>query len=118
MNYEVVEVKTTQPLSDLWSGSACTMLGYLPKELELYIKQLREHGFLKDEKVKVYTYKGSLLNKFCHNPEAFPEDLNIFSIDLNQMENVASFALSLRLQMGYRWLDDIYDNNKEEPYEN
>lgn len=110
MEYEVIKCHTTEELWKLCGNSACTMLGYMPEELHLYIEQLHENGFIGD-KIKVYTYDGLLLNKFLNNPHKFDNNLNIFSIDLDDMKDIEKFAVTLRFKMGYRWLDDIHDNN-------
>lgn len=101
-------------LQKLYDGSACTQLGYMPEELHLYIKEMQEEGFLKDEEITVYTYSGKDLNN-CFELEGnnrLSDTLNIFSIDLDQIENLGKFATSLRFVRGYRWLDDIIDNSR------
>lgn len=103
---------TTNQLQELRNGSACTMLGYIPEELHLYIEEMEKQGFLKDEEIKVYTCQGSDLNNVFELPESefFPADLNVFIVGLDQIENIGKFALTLRFQLGFRWLDDIIDN--------
>ena len=46
----------------------------------------------------------------------FNDDLNVFIIDLEDMKNIERFAISLRFERGYRWLDDIVNNSRQEEY--
>lgn len=111
-----VELKAfDKKLYQLCDGSACTMLGYMPEELHLYINQLKENNFLKDE-FTVYTCQGKDLNKTFNlsGTDEFQDNLDIFIIDLDDMYNLDKFAITLRFQMGYRWLDDIIQNARHE----
>ena len=111
MKFKTIKPTPTQ-LHQLESGSACTMLGYIPEELHLYIEEMEKQDFLKDEEIKVYTCQGSDLNAVFELPESefYPNDLNVFIIDLDQLNNIGKFAVTLRMQLGFRWLDDIIDN--------
>lgn len=111
MDYEEIKLTDSKELQKLYKGSACTQLGFMPEELHLYINQLADNGFI-GENPKVYTYSGKTLNEFIGVPAAFPEDLNVFSISLDDMKDTGKFAVTLRFQMGYRWLDDIVDNKR------
>jgi hypothetical protein len=60
----------------------------------------------------VYVTKGSLANSEWHltGDNAYPGDLNIVSIKLDDMEDFNKVVVP-RFQIGARWMDDIYDNN-------
>lgn len=111
MKFTTTKPNTIQ-LQQLKANSACTMLGYIPEELHLYIEEMKKQGFLKDEEIQVYTCQGSDLNDVFELPESelFPNDLNVFIIDLDQIDNIGKFAITLRFQLGFRWLDDIIEN--------
>jgi len=100
-------------LDNLYQRSACTMLGYMPEELHLYTDELKENGFLKD-KFTVYTTKGEDINSYfdLEGDNRFPDNLNIFIIDLDDMENISKFAVTLRFERGYRWLTDVIGNSR------
>ena len=102
--------KTPSPgdIDRLDNGSACTMLGYQKEELELYLAELKEQGYLKDG-ATVYETISDTLNVICW--ARIQPGLNVFMISLDDMENINRFATSLRFERGYRWLDDIIDNN-------
>ena len=102
-----------QILNELYCGSACTMLGYMPEELHLYVDELKENGFLKDE-FTVYETSGEEFNNVFGLDDPFPNDLNIFIISLEDMKDIPRFAVSLRFERGYRWLDDIVNNSRKE----
>ena len=113
MSEQIISIKQADDarLQKLYKESACTMLGYMPEELHLYIEQLQDNGFLEDD-YTIYTIKGSVLNSaFLLVDDPFPEDLNIFIIPLDCMKNIEQFATTLRFTMGYRWLDDIINNS-------
>ena len=42
---------------------------------------------------------------------AYPEDLNFISIDLDNFKDMEKLA-TIKIKIGARWLDDIVDNNK------
>lgn len=102
---------TKEQLQNLFEHSACTMLGYVPEELDLYTNQLKENGYLKDN-FTVYETKGLDINIQFELTDPLPNDLNVFIIDLDDMENVGEFAIGLRFDMGYRWLDDVVENRR------
>ena len=102
-----------QILNELYDGSACTMLGYMPEELHLYINELKENGYLNDE-FTVYETSGEELNSVFDLTNPFPNDLNVFIISLDDMKNISKFAVGLRFRRGYRWLDDVVDNARRE----
>lgn len=98
-------------LQKLYNGSACTMLGYMPEELHLYIDELKNEGFLKDD-YEVVQVTGKDLNDEFELVDRFPDDLHVFIIDLEGMKDIGRFAVTLRFERGYRWLDDIVNNSR------
>lgn len=61
---------------------------------------------------RVYITLGSTMNKLfgLTGTNAYPADLHIVSVDLQDIENSAKIALP-RFEVGGRWLDDIIENN-------
>ena len=106
-------MKTVTPSSDelkeLIKGSACTMLGYILDELSLYVDELIDNDFVEKD-VTIFQTTSNFVNKVAHTH--LQEDLNIFSIKLEDMKNIPKFSVGLRFQRGYRWLDDIVDNGR------
>lgn len=102
-----------EQLKELYEKSACTMLGYQLNELPLYIEELKEEGYLNDT-FTVYQTNGKAVNETFElkGDNKFSNNLNIFIISLEDMKEVNRFAVSLRLERGYRWLDDIIDNSR------
>jgi hypothetical protein len=99
---------TATDLEALENGSACTMLGYMPSELHLYIEAIEQ--YIKGDSVTVFQYTAKELNEA--RSTNLPADLNIFSIKLDDMQNINVFAVKERFQYGFRWLDDVVDNNR------
>lgn len=105
------KIPTEAQLQKLYKKSACTMVGYIPTELPLYIEELKAHGFL-NEKFTVYeTITEELSRTFDVEVSS---GVNVFIIDLDDMQNIPAFSVGLRFNRGYRWLDDIIDNWKRE----
>jgi hypothetical protein len=104
------KVPTAQELQELENGSACTMVGYLPKELHLYIEVLAQ--YIKGDSVTVFEYKSDDFNAARNT--TLPAGLNMFSISLDEMKDINQFAVKERFQYGFRWLDDVADNNRSE----
>lgn len=69
---------------------------------------LQTHSPIKQK--KFYLIKGSTFNQlFDLADDPYDNDLNIICIDLNDIENINTVAIS-RLQVGGRWLKDIISN--------
>lgn len=110
------DVAKAEKLNDLYKGSACTMLGYIKDELYLYINQLIAGGYLKPD-FKVYETTGAIINETFGLDDPLPDELNVFIIDLDDMNKLNEFAIGLRFQMGYRWLDDIVNNKRRDEFD-
>lgn len=94
-------------LHNLCNDSALTMIGYMKEELELYIDELKP--FIKGDKISVYEYTGRDL-ELAFNVNFGNDLVNIFSIMLDDLQDIGKLAVTLRFERGYRWLDDIVDN--------
>ena len=99
---------TPEDLERLENGSALTMTGYLTEELHLYIEAISE--YVKPAELTVYTYTSKDLNQA--RGTTLPSDLNMFSVSLEDLDNIPKLAVKERMQYGFRWLDDIVDNNR------
>lgn len=95
---EIIKIETKEQLKALYDCSAMTWEGLIEEDFEVALKTCGQEG------AKGYAIKGKLMNEFCeltgHN--AYPDDLNIFSIDKFK---------GLAIMYGARWMDDIIDNN-------
>ena len=115
LNYTsiIINQHNEKVLDDLYEHSACTMLGYIPSELDLYLEELHSEGFLEDIG-RVWQTTGEVINEHFGLTRPLPNDLNVFIIDLEYMKHIGEFAVGLRFERGYRWLDDVVDNARRE----
>ena len=95
---EIINVTTIEQLEGLYRSSAMTWEGLSEASFEHVLEiagQKNAKGFLT---------KGKVMNEFCHltGDNAYPDDLNIFSI--------MDFK-GLAIYFKARWMDDIIDNN-------
>jgi hypothetical protein len=95
---EIIKVETKEQLKALYDCSAMTWEGLRSDDFEVALQECGQ------ENAKGYITKGSVMNDICKltGDNAYPEDLNIFSIDKFR---------GLAIQYGARWMDDIIDNN-------
>jgi hypothetical protein len=95
---EIITVKTKDQLKELYDSSAMTWEGLREEDYEIALQECGQAG------AKGYVTKGSVMNKLCKltGDNAYPDDLNIFSIKDFQ---------GLAIQYGARWIDDVIDNN-------
>lgn len=98
MEKEVVNVTTIEDLKFLYNHSAMTWEGLRKEDFQLALKECGT------EDSKGYITSGKVMNEICHltGSNAYPDDLNIFSI--LPFKGLAMFV-------GARWMDDIIDNN-------
>ena len=96
----IINVETKEELKHLYDHSAMTWEGLREQDFEIALK---ETG---GKDAKGYLTKGKVMNEICHltDDNAYPEDLNIFS--------VVPFH-GLAMYYGARWMDDIIDNNAD-----
>lgn len=95
---EIIKVETKEQLKALYDCSAMTWEGLRSEDFEIALQECGQAD------AKGYLIKGSVMNKICKltGNNAYPDDLNIFSIDKFK---------GLAMNYGARWIDDIIDNN-------
>lgn len=95
---EIIKVIEKEDLKYLYDNWAMTWEGLREEDFELAMQECGGEG------VKGYVTKGKVMNEICHltGHNAYPDDLNIFSI--------YPFK-GLAIQVGARWMTDIVDNN-------
>ena len=98
MNEKIIKVEDAETLQYLYDNWAMTWEGLREEDFELAMNECGGKG------VKGYVTSGAIMNKICHlsGDNAYPNDLNIFSI--------LPFK-GLAMLVGARWMDDIIDNN-------
>ena len=111
----VIKVTEKEQLDMLYNGSACTLEGLAESFVGDMIEAMRNRGFIKDDNlnVDVYSIKGCLMNDVygLTDDNAYQDDLTIICVPLKFMKNIEEFAVTMRIEYGYRWFDDIVDNN-------
>lgn len=106
-----MEIKTLTELQELENlGSALTIEGLAEDSIPDFINWVKEYTPMKNE--KAYIIKGKTMNDVYSltGNNAYPDDCNIVSIKLNDMENSMAIVMP-RFQIGARWFDDIVANN-------
>jgi hypothetical protein len=95
---KIITVETKEQLQELYDCWAMTWEGLREQDYEIALKECGQ------EDADGYVIKGSVMNELCDltGDNAYPEDLNIFSI--------AKFR-GLAIHYGARWMTDIIDNN-------
>lgn len=95
----IIKVNTKEQLDELYNCSAMTWEGLREESFQ---QALEECGT--DDAIG-YVVKGKVMNEFygLTGNNAYPNDLNIFSIDKVKV---------LAILFGARWFDDIVDNNQ------
>ena len=96
--FKVQTVEGIEGLKYLYDHSAMTWEGLRDEDFELAMERCGGEGVIG------YLTKGKVMNELCHltGDNAYPDDLNIFSI--------TPFK-GLAMLVGARWMDDIIDNN-------
>ena len=109
MNINIVNTDATT-LQDLIDNSALTIEGLAADSIPQFVEWIEEHTPLKNK--TIYVTKGALANREwgLTGRNAYPSDLNIVSVKLDDMENFKKIVMP-RFQIGGRWMDDIHDNN-------
>lgn len=112
--YKLEDVTTVKQLKKLYDGSALTSEGTsLDKEnLEWLVNWLKENGAEPKEDLTIYVTKGKLMNDTFEltGDNRYPDDLNIISIDLDDLGNWAAI-ITKRFSLHLRWMDDVICNN-------
>ncbi len=109
-----IEVKTKDELDELYNGSAFTLEGFdtSKENIQKLIEWFNNYGGIR-EPLSIFITKGSVMNKEygLTDRNAYPDDLNIASIKLEDIKEVSRVAIP-RFAIGTRWFSDIVDNNK------
>lgn len=109
MNIKIINTDATT-LKNLVDHSALTIEGLALSSIEDFVKWIETYTLLKNK--VVYVTKGALANSEWHltGDNAYPDDLNIVSVKLDDMEDFNKIVIP-RFEVSGRWMDDIYDNN-------
>lgn len=115
MSYKTIDVETTQQLNHLYEGDALTFEGFdiSDANLRALIKWLEDKEAKPKENLSIYITRGSYMNReYCLTGDnAYPDDLHIVSIDLDDLGNWGAIILP-RLELRGRWFSDIVENNR------
>ena len=97
---EIIKVETKEQLKALNDCSAMTWEGLREEDFGTALDMCGAEG------AKGYVTKGKVMNEICRltGDNAYPDDLNIFSIDKYK---------GLAIMFGARWMDDIISNNAD-----
>ena len=97
---EIIKVETKEQLKALNDCSAMTWEGLVEEDFGVALDMCGAEG------AKGYVTKGAVMNKICKltGTNAYPDDLDIFSIDKFK---------GLAITVGARWMDDIITNNAD-----
>ena len=97
---EIINVTTKEQLKELYNCTAMTWEGLIEEDFETALNMCGAEG------AKGYVTKGAVMNKICKltGSNAYPDDLDIFSIDKFK---------GLAIMYGARWMDDIIANNAD-----
>ena len=108
---KTVPVKTHDELVAL--GSALTWEGLRLDDLPAVTEWMSKCGAKFKDGASVYVTKGKDMNaaEGLTGSNAYPDDLNIVSFRLEDIENWQALMLP-RFEVGGRWMDDILDNNR------
>ena len=98
MDKPIIKVETKEELQFLYDNWAMTWEGLREEDFQLAMEKCGT------DDTKGYITKGKVMNEICHltGSNAYPDDLNIFSI--------YPFK-GLAITVGARWMYDIIDNN-------
>lgn len=99
---KIMNVTTKDQLQALYNCSAMTWEGLVEEDYGAALEACCVDG---QDGIGFVT-KGKVMNQICHltKNNAYPDDLNIFSIPKFK---------GLAIMYGARWMDDIIDNNAD-----
>ena len=102
------ELTTLTELNNL--GSALTIEGLTEDSIKDFIDWVKQYTPMINE--TAYIIKGKTMNQLygLTGNNAYPDDTNIVSIKLEDMENYTAIIIP-RFNIGARWFDDIVANN-------
>ena len=111
---KLVNVENFEQFKELVDGSAFTWLGMTSDEgnLKAIEKAFKEANVMDpDQELEVHIWTGAQGNEWMGLiRDPYPNDLTCLSFPLDQFNNIGTLSM-LKIQLGARWLDDIYDNN-------
>lgn len=111
--FEKNSVTTKEQLDELYNSSALTFTRVSEDEesMKQMLNWLKEHSEV-SEPLPVHIIKGKVMNENygLTGNNAYPNDLTLISIKLNDIKDVGSITMA-RFEVGGRWFDDIVDNN-------
>lgn len=112
--YTLVNVTEKETLNKLYDSSALTLEGLSADDRNIrdFIAWLDEIKVTYTTPLKVYVITGKVMNEQygLKGNNAYPDDLSIVSIDLN---DISAFNPLRKFDIGARWFDDIVDNNEQ-----
>lgn len=105
---------TEKDIQRLYDGDAWTWEGMTTDDdnLQAIVNWFKEEGCpLRTEEFWLTT--GKQMSKFCGltDTNAYPDDLSILSIELENITDVQKLFLK-KFEVGARWFSDIVDNNR------
>lgn len=111
MNKKTEIINTdAKTLKELVDDSALTIEGLVESSIGNFLDWVENTAGLKVR--RAYVTKGSLANGEwgLTGDNAYQDDLNIVSVKLDDMKDWNKVVIP-KMQVGGRWMDDIYDNN-------
>ena len=119
MSTEVINVAKgdTATLNKLYDSSALTLEGLAIDDVDSMLDYVDEISGLKTR--RAYVINGDVMNDAygLTGSNAYPDDLHIVCVDLNDIDNVDKLVVA-RFGFGGRWFDDVVDNNARREEEN
>lgn len=112
---KLVNVENFDQFKELVDGSAFTWLGMTSdvgnlKAIESFFKE-ETKVMNPEQELEVHIWTGAQGNDWMNLiRDPYPNDLTCLSFPLDQFNNIGTLSM-LKIQLGARWLDDIYDNN-------
>lgn len=111
--FEKNKVTTKEQLDELYNSSALTFTGVSEDDesMNQMLDWLKAHTEV-SEPLPVYIIKGKVMNEKYEltGNNAYPNDLTLISIKLDDIKNVGAITMA-RFEVGGRWFDDIVNNN-------
>lgn len=108
-----IEVESKEQLNELYKGSAFTIEGFdtSTKNINKLVEWFEKYGGINNP-LNLFIIKGSVMNSEygLTGDNAYPQDLNIISIKLENIKDVMKIVIP-RFSIGGRWFDDIVNNN-------
>ena len=116
-SFEVVDVKESKQFAELERVDAMTFEGVIAEDdsFEAIIEFLKEYNAIPEDRklVKFWVIRGDKMNKHYKltGDNAYPDNLTIINIPLEQLKSISGVALPMRRYNG-RWYSDVVSNNE------